>query len=250
MLLAGELLQVLGQGQYQAAVHRVVRPAGLSEPRVSTPLLVRGAAGVAVRDSMLPATVTAKFDEKEEAEDTREKVEPGKGDGGRLTMTDVWAALQFRGGAVEPGTGVLERAGGFGENSPLARRVDGGEDEVRDMFRSFAKRGRVTVLSVEPLLVRLHGFASRTECAAIVSQALEGLAESTTWGGADAQDESNTLRSSSTTWIADGSLPLLADMTARVCAMSGLPPTFMEKWQVRAVGGCGYFFVQQHGGVL
>ncbi|CAN0534335.1 unnamed protein product, partial [Scytosiphon promiscuus] len=69
----------------------------------------------------------------------------------------------------------------------------------------------VTVLSVEPLLVRLHGFVSREECSAIMAEASVGggLAESTTWGGADAQDDSNGLRSSSTTWIADCALLLL-----------------------------------------
>lgn len=250
MLLAGELLQVLGQGGYQAAVHRVVRPAGLSDPRVSTPLLVRGSAGAVIRDSMLPTSVTACL-AAEKKGGVGEAVEGGGGEGGQLlTMADLWAALQFRGGASESAedrddserSGVCrgggDRAKAYGEPPPppLARcRKAGGEGEIQGVFEAFAGDGRVTVLSMDPLLVLINGFASAEECAAIMEQASGGLAESTTWGGADAQDESNGLRSSSTTWIADASLPLLESLTARVSGMSGLPSTFMEKWQVRTL---------------
>lgn len=251
MLLAGELLQVLGQGGYQAAVHRVVRPAGLSDPRVSTPLLVRGSAGAVIRDSMLPTSVTACLAVEKKGE-VGEMVEGGGGEGGQLlTMADLWAALQFRGGASESAEdwddsersrvcrGGGDRAEVYGEPPPpppLVRcRKAGGEEEIRGVFEAFAGHGRVTVLSMDPLLVRINGFASAEECAAIMEQASGGLAESTTWGGADAQDDSNGLRSSSTTWIADASLPLLESLTARVSGMSGLPSTFMEKWQVRTL---------------
>lgn len=242
MLLAGELLQILGNGRYQAAVHRVVRPVGLSEPRVSTPLLVRGAAGVAIRNSMLPAAVTAKF--RDEARPTLEGdndtlgKEAGIDTDGQLTMKDLWAALQFRGGALGDSEEELEgNRGDLDESSPLACSLQGEEDEIRRVFGPFARDG-ITVLSTDPLLVRLHGFASSEECAAIIDQASGGLAESTTWGGTDAQDETDGLRVSSTTWIADESLPLLGDLTKRVIGMSGLPSTFMEKWQVCTVTYC------------
>lgn len=266
-LLSGELLQVFGRDRYRAAVHRVVRPAGATEPRVSTPLLVRGAAGAVVRDSMLPPAVTARFG-KRSAEARREdglrEEEAGAGMGaaaaarsssgvdageveGRLTMTDLWRALQFRGGASadeESGDGGVSggEAGGFDSGAaegdtpsspsrPLAETRS--EEQIRRRFEPFARDG-VTVLSVNPLLVRLHGFASSEECALIIAQGLGTLEESTTWGGADAQAESDGLRRSATAWLADDSLaPLLETLTERVSGMSGLPSAFMEKWQVR-----------------
>lgn len=264
MLLSGELLQVFGRDRYQAAVHRVVRPAGATQPRVSTPLLVRGVAGVVIRDSMLPPAVTARFEERSmearRVEGLREKeaaisssgVDEGKG---RLTMTDLWKALQFRGGASSDeecggGIGHSEEAGGLGglggggddvvgedgssspPPPPLAEAQT--EEEIRALFEPFA-RGGVTVLSVDPLLVRVHGFASPEECALIIAEGLGTLEESTTWGGADAQAETEGLRSSATTWLADDSIaPLLGTLTERVSGMSGLPSAFMEKWQVRA----------------
>ena len=265
MLLAGELLQVFGEGGgYQAAVHRVVRPENMPEPRVSTPLLVRGVAGVPIQDALLPEVVRGILGEgvgenRPEQAKQAEGVSGGEGGGGageergegrerergqQLTMTDLWAALQFRGGISEGGD-----SGGDGEmvdsdsegagSSLLARsRLSDSGDDIRRTFAPFARNGvdGVTVLSVEPLLVRLRGFVSSADCATIVEHASggEGLAESTTWGGADAQDESNGLRSSSTTWVADCALPLLEELTARVSEMSGLPSTFMEKWQVCA----------------
>ena len=266
MLLSGELLQVFGRDRYQAAVHRVVRPAGATEPRVSTPLLVRGASGVVIRDSMLPPAVTARFKEhsKEarrvdglrETEAATSTTSSSSDEGerkGRLTMTDLWRALQFRGGALSDedcGGGIgsgevggLEGFGGgvVGEDSsspspspspPLAEAQT--EEQIRRCFEPFA-RGGVTVLSVDPLLVRLHGFASSEECALIIAEGLGTLEESTTWGGADAQAETDGLRSSTTTWLADDSIaPLLETLTERVSGMSGLPSGFMEKWQVRA----------------
>ncbi len=281
MLLAGELLQVFGRDRYQAAVHRVVRPAGATEPRVSTPLLLRGAGGVTVRDSMLPPAVTSRFEEHSlhaarRVEGVRpmtagaaaaagaaaEEVPPDEADGGgarKLTMTDLWRALQFRGGASstdasgggggaerEPESGGLPRACSVDAPSslsspppppphlpPLAQAQT--EEQIRKCFEPFARDG-VTVLSVDPLLVRLHGFASEEECNMIIAQGLGTLEESTTWGGADAQAETDGTRSSTTTWLADESLaPLLATLTERVSGMSGLPSTFMEKWQVRIV---------------
>lgn len=275
MLLSGELLQVFGRDRYRAAVHRVVRPAGATEPRVSTPLLVRGAAGVVIRDSMLPPAVTARFEERstearradvlqreKEAvtSSTSSSSSPSSSDdadGGNagLTMTDLWKALQFRGGALsdeEFGGGIggerggLEGGGGDGDGvvgedtpsfssppppPPLAEAQT--EEQIIRCFERFA-RGGVTVLSVDPLLVRLHGFASSEECALIIAEGLGTLEESTTWGGADAQAETDGLRSSATTWLADDSIaPLLETLTERVSRMSGLPSAFMEKWQVR-----------------
>lgn len=290
MLLAGELLQVFGRGRYQAAVHRVVRPAGLVAPRVSTPLLIRGAAGVTIRDSMLPPSIAARLSEKHSS--GREGPRPpGAGAGarvgagadvgrrgggatappssstptldegeGQLTMADVWAALQFRGGgssslsdAAEGGIsskGGLEssdggRGGGFDveENEPdnsntsscvppplaLAKT----EEKIRRRFAPFAPGG-VTILSVDPLLVRLQGFASLEECATIIDRGSGTLIESTTWGGSDAQAETDEQRTSATTWLKDDDLaPLLESLTDKVCGMSRLPSEFMEKWQVR-----------------
>lgn len=252
MLLAGELLQVLGRGRYQAAVHRVVRPADLVEPRVSTPLLVRGRAGAVVRDSMLPPAVTDRLEERSgEPRHAAAGSPPSSAteeEGGKLTMTDLWAALQFRGGATTSEDESF--CGGSGEDStgegprsvpsspPLAQAKT--EEQIRRRFGPFARDG-VSVLSLDPLLVRLHGFVSAEECKAIINQGSATFAESTTWGGADAQAESDVLRTSSTTWLADDSLasppgardtPLLESMTESVCGMSGLPSAFMEKWQV------------------
>ena len=135
---------------------------------------------------------------------------------------------------------LLDAQSSFTPSTHPSFCVAGGQGSGGDIRRAFAPFVRdgvdgVTVLSVEPLLVRLHGFVSSEECSEIMEQASAGggLAESTTWGGADAQDESNGLRSSSTTWIADCALPLLSGLTAKVSEMSGLPSTFMEKWQVR-----------------
>lgn len=237
MLLAGELLQVLGQGQYKAAVHRVVRPAGLPDPRVSTPLLVRGKSSVSISHKMLPEEVTAIL-----------KAAPEDGvasdAGAQLSMKDLWAALQFRGGITRDDK-MLEPA-----EDAIAVRIDdtldttdndddllarsflkGEEHEILKCFEQFCPC-EVSVLSVEPLLIQLHGFASVGECAAIMDQARESMAASTTWGGTDAQDESNATRSSTTTWVPDGSLRFLEDFTARVSGISGLPLNFMEKWQV------------------
>lgn len=247
MLLAGELLQVFGRGRYRAAVHRVVRPAGLTAPRVSTPFLVRGALRASIMDSMLPGAAVAKVG----AEDVAAPADGGGGRGDeaadckRLSMADLWTALEIRGGAT--GEGHDEASGGdrgVDDESPLAR--DSGsesEEEIRMAFARFAPGG-VTVLSVDPLLVRLHGFASRTDCDAIMAHASEDVAESTTWVSADVQGESNELRKSATTWIADSSLPLLERLTAMVCGMSGLPSAFMEMWQVGAVLSAR----SQHGG--
>lgn len=300
MLLAGELLQVFGRGRYQAAVHRVVRPAGLVEPRVSTPLLVRGAAGVTIRDSMLPPSITARLSGKHstggggggggEAGRMGAGARAGAGAGvvgrdggaavpqqpssststldegeGRLTMTDVWAALQFRGGGSSSpsedadvgGNGGLGRGGGgevgvvdaVGEREPDNHVIDSHsssaavaatpplaqartEEQIRRRFAPFAPGG-VTVLSVDPLLVRLHGFASPEECATIIDRGSWDLIESTTWGGSDAQTETDEQRASATTWLKDDELaPLLESLTDRVCGMSQLPSAFMEKWQV------------------
>eukprot|EP00903_Cladosiphon_okamuranus_P012123 g11375.t1 len=277
MLLSGELLQVFGRDRYRAAVHRVVRPVGATEPRVSTPLLVRGATGAVIRDSMLPPAVTARFEERfvearrveglreNEAARSSSGVDDGKG---RLTMTDLWKALQFRGGALSDegfggGVGGSGEAGGLeglgggdvveedGPSTsssssapsspppPLAEAQN--EEEIRALFEPFA-RGGVTVLSVDPLLVRLHGFASPEECALIIAEGLGTLEESTTWGGADVQAETDGLRSSATAWLADDSIaPLLATLTERVSGMSGLPSAFMEKWQVARYKPQGFF---------
>lgn len=220
MLLAGELLQVLGQGEYQAAVHRVVRPLGLQEPRVSTPLLVRGIPHVAVHDTMLPASLSvgaatgARVLPTDGAEDTATATELSQG----ITMRDLWEALQFRAAPSD--------------DTPLARSHVGWEKELRRDFAPFAPKG-LSVLSVDPLLVRLNGFASPAMCEEIIALGAGSMSESKTWGGADSQDESIGVRKSSTTWVADSSLPLLDGLTARVSALSGLPSTFMEKWQVR-----------------
>lgn len=222
MLLAGELLQVLGRGSYQAAVHRVVRPAGLTEPRISTPLLVRGSANVAVPDSMLPAFVAiacaaigAEVLPAARAMNTSAQAWQ------KITMKDLWAALQFR---AEPS-----------DETPLAHSRLGQEHEIRQIFGPFAPAG-LNVLSLDPLLVRLHGFASAADCRTIIEKASASMAESKTWGSADEQDEASGVRKSSTAWVSDGSLPLLEVLTARVAVLSGLPSTFMEKWQVRAGG--------------
>lgn len=254
MLLAGELLQVLGRGRYQAAVHRVVRPAGLVEPRVSTPLLVRGRAGAVIQDSLLPPAVTDRLEEgsgeSRHAWSVREK-RPEEEGGGKLTMTDLWAALQFRGGATPDADDNDDSTGadsprGVPSSPPLAQAKT--KEQIRRRFGPFARDG-VSILSVDPLLVRLHGFVSAEECEAIINQGSATFAESTTWGGADAQAESDILRTSSTTWLADDSLapllgatgtPLLESMTASVCGMSGLPSAFMEKWQVRIAAAAGF----------
>jgi len=60
MVLTGEFLQLLSDGEYTAALHRVVRPLG-DAPRLSAPLLMRGSAasgfsGVA-RDGTLVARI-------------------------------------------------------------------------------------------------------------------------------------------------------------------------------------------------
>ncbi|CAM9991354.1 unnamed protein product, partial [Hapterophycus canaliculatus] len=269
MLLAGELLQVLGRGRYQAAVHRVVRPAGLVEPRVSTPLLVRGRAGAVVRDSMLPPAVTDRLEERSGGSrhggGVREKGFPPstpEEEGGKLTMTDLWAALQFRGGATsgtgddydDEGHSFHGGGGSSGEgprsvpsSPPLAQAKT--EEQIQRRFGPFARDG-VSVLSIDPLLVRLHGFVSAEECEAIINQGFATFKESTTWGGADAQAEADLLRTSSTTWLADDSLapllgargtPLLESMTDSVCGMSGLPSAFMEKWQVARYRPGGFF---------
>ncbi|CAM9516456.1 unnamed protein product [Scytosiphon promiscuus] len=272
MLLAGELLQVLGRGRHRAAVHRVVRPADLVEPRVSTPLLVRGRAGAVVRDSMLPPAVTDRLEgrsaESRHAGSVRDTGSPPSStadeEGGKLTMTDLWAALQFRGGATSGagdddsfddglagGDGGGDSTGGGSRSvtssPPLAQAKT--EEQIRRRFAPFARDG-VSVLSTDPLLVRLHGFVSAEECEAIINQGSATFKESTTWGGADAQAEADVLRTSSTTWLADDSLasllgargtPLLESMTDSVCAMSGLPSAFMEKWQVARYRPGGFF---------
>lgn len=279
MLLAGELLQVFGRGRYQAAVHRVVRPAGLVEPRVSTPLLVRGAGRVTIRDSMLPSSFTAKLSEKQSSgERGAGPLRAGAGAGvvqresgaaapsssaastpdegkGQLTMTDMWAALQFSVGGPRKSSDAAD--GGVGDNGggddalerdpaekqyspsspsssatpPLARAKT--EEEILRQFTPFAPGG-VTVLSVDPLLVRLTGFASPEECATIIDRGSGALIESTTWGGSVAQAETDGQRTSATTWLKDDDLaPLLESLTGRVSGMSRLPSAFMEKWQVR-----------------
>lgn len=221
MLLAGELLQVLGQGRYQAAVHRVVRPVGLLEPRVSTPLLVRGNPDVSVPETILPALARGRVD-TEGARVTSLGEEGGTAGVGqasqRATMRDLWVALQFR---AEPS-----------DETPLARSQVGRENELRREFSPFAPKG-LSVLSDDPLLVRLNGFASPAVCEEIIARGSGSMSESKTWGGVDSQDESIGLRKSNTTWVADESLPLLEVLTAKVCALSGLPSAFMEKWQVR-----------------
>ncbi|CAN0417430.1 unnamed protein product, partial [Ectocarpus sp. 13 AM-2016] len=189
MLLAGELLQVFGRGRYQAAVHRVVRPAGSTEPRVSTPLLLRGIAGAAIRGSMLPPAVAARLERSsEEAKQTRRE--------------------------------IRRAAGGVSSPPPLAQAKT--TDQIRECFEPYARDG-VAVLSVDPLLVRLRGFASPGQCSAIIDQGMESLEESTT---------------SATTWLADDCLaPLLGRLTERVSGMSGLPSAFMENWQVLVYQG-------------
>lgn len=232
MLLAGELLQVLGRGRYQAAVHRVVRPAGMlpPKPRVSTPLLLRGVADATVPDSLFPTRRTGT--EQQE-----------------VMMSSLWAALQFRTEEDTPPPSE-DIPGDTAEYIPslphdrgsplaLARSFEGEEKEVRRMFGPFAPAG-VTVLSTDPLLLRLHGFASRSDCDATIASVIascsaafdDGLEESTTWGSVDAQGESTGARRSSTLWVADEALALLGRMTAKVSGMSGLPVGFMEKWQV------------------
>ena len=237
VLLAGELLQALGRGHYRAAVHRVVRPAGplSSQPRVSTPLLLRGAADAIVPNSLLPPPrrVRPQSDIDSSSQWGEQKV----------TMGSLWAALQFRGGEVvasgEEGAGnVNASADRIGRGCSLARNVADEDDEIRRAFAPFAAGG-VTVLSSDPLLARLHGFASRAECDAIVTKAsassslADSLGKSTTWLDTDAQhDGSSDLRRSSTCWIADEALPLFAELTERVSGISGLSSGFMEKWQV------------------
>ncbi|CAB1107803.1 unnamed protein product [Ectocarpus sp. CCAP 1310/34] len=253
MLLAGELLQVFGRGRYQAAVHRVVRPAGSTEPRVSTPLLLRGVAGAAIRGSMLPPAVAARLERRsEEAKQTRREIRRAAGgssweegdEGGELNMTDLWAALQFRGGATPGSSGGGDGWSGEISDSvssppPLAQAKT--TDQIRECFEPYARDG-VAVLSVDPLLVRLRGFASPDQCSAIIDQGMESLEESTTWGGAGAQTESDVLRRSATTWLADDCLaPLLGRLTERVSGMSGVPSAFMEKWQVARYRPDGYF---------
>lgn len=250
MLLAGELLQALGRGRYQAAVHRVVRPAGMlrPKPRVSTPLLLRGVAGATVPGSLLPTRTTGT-----DSTSTRSEQQ-------EIMMSSLWAALQFRTEEKVPSPSEdIPRDTAedipylrHDRSSPLvlARSFEDEENEVRRMFGPFAPGG-VTVLSTDPLLLRLHGFASRSDCDAIMASVIascsafdDGLEESTTWGSADAQGESTGARRSSTSWVPDEALALLGELTARVSGMSGLPVDFMEKWQVRmnplAVvgGGC------------
>ncbi|CAN0330721.1 unnamed protein product [Ectocarpus sp. 12 AP-2014] len=253
MLLAGELLQVFGRGRYQAAVHRVVRPAGSTEPRVSTPLLLRGIAGAAIRGSMLPPAVAARLERRsEEAKQTRREIRRAAGgssskegeEGGELNMTDLWAALQFRGGATpESSSGGHGWSGEISDSlsspPPLAQAKT--TDQIRECFEPYARDG-VAVLSVDPLLVRLRGFASPGQCSEIIDQGMESLEQSTTWGGAGAQTESDALRRSATTWLADDCLaPLLGRLTERVSGMSGLPSAFMENWQVARYRPDGYF---------
>lgn len=229
MLLAGELLQVLGQGRYQAAVHRVVRPVGLLEPRVSTPLLVRGNANVAVTETILPGLAREGVD-PDGARVVSIGRERGTATAGealqRVTMRDLWIALQFK---AEPS-----------DETPLAQSHVGREDELRRNFSPFAPKG-LSVLSVDPLLVRLNAFASPAVCEEIIARGSGSMLESKTWGGVDSQDESVGLRKSSTTWVADESSPLLEVLTAKVCALSGLPSTFMEKWQVARYEARGFF---------
>lgn len=232
MLLAGELLQALGHGRYQAAVHRVVRPAGMlpPKPRVSTPLLLRGIAGATIPGSLFPTRRTGTAQQE-------------------VMMSSLWAALQFRTEEETPSPSE-DTPGDTDEDiipslrhdrgSPLAlaRSFEDEEKKVRRMFGPFAPGG-VTVLSTDPFLIRLHGFASRSNCDAIIESVSrscsafdDGLDESTTSESADAQGESTGARKSSTSWIADEALALLGELTTRVSRMSGLPVGFMEKWQV------------------
>lgn len=224
IILAGEILQVLAQGVYSAAVHRVVRPAGVPHPRVSTPLLLRGDPGIKIPDPLfsgLPgrgvaAARGARASREEDDGDARGKSPGGSPPG--VTVGDLWAALQFR---VLPSD----------QSQPvLVRRLR--EDEIGDAFGEFAPGG-LSILSVDPLLVRLRGFATPGECRELVGEASASMSESTTWGGNESQHRSTPQRKSTTTWIPDSSLELLERWTARVSELCGLPPSFMEKWQVR-----------------
>lgn len=220
MILAGDLLEVLGKGRYRAAVHRVVRPAGLSKSRVSTPLFLRGSAGSTVLRSLLPHFLDGGFP---------------WGSGERIKVETSTGVEKSSGIPMVELQSLLRSWSPPSEYSPflLARRAD--EIEVRETFEAFAPDG-LHVISVDPLLVRLNGFASRDECEALIQKASPSMTESTTWTDGDSQHESSPVRISSTTWMADSSLQLLEEWTTRVCSMSGLPASFMEKWQVRR--GC------------
>lgn len=222
IILAGELLQVLGQGRYRAAVHRVVRPAGLSEPRVSTPLLLRGVSGAIIQDSLrlalgIPNHITGHEMARKEGTAMNKVAAEESG----ISMKDLQAALQRRPGPSD--------------ETPLYLVRRASEAQIKENFAPFAPEG-LDILSTDPLLVRLNGFVSPDECEALINEMSGSMKDSTTWDGYGTQQTSSPVRKSSTAWIADESFVPFKDWTARASDLSGLPPTFMEKWQVRA--GC------------
>jgi prolyl 4-hydroxylase len=206
-VLTGDFLQVLCKGRYPSAVHRVVRSAGANVERISTPLLVRGSP-----ETFVPRGAF------------------GGAAGEGFTLGRLWGEKLQR---------LQEKNDDDGDDVIIADSH--GPNDVFAFFERFAPNG-LEVLSEDPLLVRLKGFTSSEKCEGIMSAAESQLLEATTWTEQDNQAEQDaTTRISSTTWMGDDDLPILRDMTARACALSGIDAGNMENWQVARYQKGGFF---------
>ena len=100
-------------------------------------------------------------------------------------------------------------------------------------FYSRAIGGDAEVLSVDPLLVKLPGFATAAECDALLARGGDAWRASTVVRDDDGA-ASTSYRTSRTAWLDGAAVP--PGVAARARAVHELPDAHAEKWQLARYG--------------